>query len=117
MLTEGVLFTDHYQLTMAQLYYRYGLAERRAQFDYHFRSYPDYGSHQAGYCITAGLGPLLDWMDGAWFGKDERAALRSVRTSTGKRLFEEGFIDWLRGSGGFATLSMWAIPEGRVVHP
>ncbi len=55
-LTTGVLFTDHYQLTMAQLYWKEGLAERRAQFDYAFRHYPDYGEHQAGYVITAGLG-------------------------------------------------------------
>ena len=117
MLTEGILFTDHYQLTMAQLYHRYGLAERTAQFDYYFRSYPDYGSHQAGYCITAGLGPLLDWMDRTWFGDEEMAALREIRTSVGGRLFEDSFIDWVAGSGGFETVSMWAVPEGRVVHP
>ncbi len=117
VLTESVLFTDHYQLTMAQLYYRFGLADRTAQFDYLFRSYPDYGSHQAGYCITAGLGPLLDWMDRTWFGREERAALREVRTSNGDRMFGESFIDWLTGSDGFGSVSMWAVPEGRVVHP
>ena len=117
MLTEGILFTDHYQLTMAQLYHRYGLAERTAQFDYYFRSYPDYGSHQAGYCITAGLGPLLDWMGRTWFGREERAALRAVRTSTGDRLFGEPFIEWFTGSDGFGSASIWAVPEGRVVHP
>ncbi len=117
VLAESVLFTDHYQLTMAQLYYRFGLAERTAQFDYLFRSYPDYGSHQAGYCVTAGLGPLLDWMDRTWFRREEREALREVRTSKGDRMFGESFIDWLTGSDGFASVSMWAVPEGRVVHP
>ena len=117
MLTEGILFTDHYQLTMAQLYHRYGLAERRAQFDYLFRSYPDYGSHQAGYCITAGLGPLLGWIDRTWFGREERSALRDIRTSTGDRLFGDPFIEWLTRSDGFADASIWAVPEGRVVHP
>ena len=117
MLTEGILSTDHYQLTMAQLYHNHGLADRAAQFDYHFRSYPDYGDHQAGYCITAGLGPLIDWMEHTWFGPAEASALRTVRTSAGKRLFGEPFIEWLTGSDGFASLSMWAIPEGRVVHP
>ena len=117
MVTESILFTDHYQLTMAQLYHSYGLADRTAQFDYHFRSYPDYGDHQAGYCITAGLGPLVDWMERTWIGPDEVDALRAMRTSTGERLFREPFIEWLTGSDGFAALSMWAIPEGRVVHP
>ena len=117
MLTEGILFTDHYQLTMAQLYYRYGLADRRAQFDYHYRSNPDYGGHRAGYCITAGLGPLVRWMGRTWFGKEEAEALRTVRAGSGDRLFTDGFIRWLRESEGFRTVSMWAIPEGRVVHP
>ena len=52
---EGILFTDHYQLTMAQLYFRAGLHEKQVQFDHFFRRYPDYDSHQAGYCINAGL--------------------------------------------------------------
>jgi nicotinate phosphoribosyltransferase len=62
---EGILFTDQYQLTMAQLYYRMGLHERPAQFDHFFRSNPDYGAHQAGYCVNARLEWLLDWMQGA----------------------------------------------------
>lgn len=117
MLTDGILFTDRYQLTMAQLYHRFGLAERRAQFDYLFRSYPDYGSHQAGYCITAGLGPLVEWMLRTRFGRAERAALRDTRNSRGERLFGVSFIDWLTRSDGFGSVSMWAVPEGRVVHP
>ncbi len=42
-LTEGILFTDLYQLTMAQLYFRSGIHEKTAQFDHFFRKYPDYG--------------------------------------------------------------------------
>ena len=37
-LAEGFLFTDQDQLTMAQLYFRHGLHEKNAQFDYFFRS-------------------------------------------------------------------------------
>ena len=47
---------------MAQLYFRMGLHEQPVQFDHFFRHYPDYGTHQAGYCINAGLEWLLDWM-------------------------------------------------------
>ena len=60
--SQGILFTDQYQLTMAQLYFRQGLHEREAQFDHFFRHYPDYGTHRAGYCINAGLEWLLAWM-------------------------------------------------------
>lgn len=59
---EGILFTDMYQITMAQVYYRLGYQDKWVQFDHFFRSYPDYGAHKAGYCINAGLEWLLDWM-------------------------------------------------------
>ena len=72
-VSDGVLFTDQYQLTMAQLYYRRGLHERMAQFDYYFRRYPDYGRHQAGYAVFAGLDPLLQWMSEVKFTKTDLA--------------------------------------------
>ena len=116
MLADGFLFTDHYQLTMAQLYFHMGLHERRSQFDYFFRSYPSYGTHQAGYAISAGLGPLLDWMDRTRFGKGEAAALGTFGTSAGSPEFRPDFIDWLAEAGTFGSVSIWAVPEGRVIH-
>ena len=60
---RGVLSTDQYQLTMVQLYFRAGLHERPVRFEHFFRTYPDYGDHQAGYCIAAGLAPFVEWTD------------------------------------------------------
>lgn len=114
---EGILFTDQYQLTMAQLYYRAGLHERHAQFDYFFRTYPDYGGHQAGYCISAGLEWLLNWMEEVRFREEDIAYLRGQRTSTGDPLFAPDFLGWLAYNGTFGALSLSAIPEGRAVHP
>lgn len=116
-LAEGILFTDMYQITMAQLYYRYGLHERNAQFDHFFRSYPDYGDHKAGYCINAGLEWLLDWMEQSAFGDDEIAYLQRQKSAKGDRLFADDFLTWLRENGNFSQLNVRAIPEGRVVHP
>jgi nicotinate phosphoribosyltransferase len=116
-LLHGILFTDEYQLTMSQLYFRLGLHERTAQFEHYFRRYPDYGSHQAGYCINAGLEWLIDWMQEAKFGAEEIERLRSQRTSVGDPLFGEDFLRWLKSSGSFDSLILRAIPEGRVVHP
>jgi nicotinate phosphoribosyltransferase len=115
-LAEGALFTDMYQLTMAQLYYRQGLHEKRVQFDHFFRDNPSYGTHQAGYCVNAGLGWLLDWMDEARFGDEEIEALGAQRGRSGQRLFDDDFLRYLRGVS-FMSLNMRAIPEGRVVHP
>jgi nicotinate phosphoribosyltransferase len=114
---EGILFTDEYQLTMAQLYFRMGLHERMAQFDHFFRSYPDYGTHKAGYCINAGLEWLLDWMSEAHVRDEDLVYLRSQRGQTGNPLFADDFLEWFRQNGTFDGISMHAIPEGRVVHP
>jgi nicotinate phosphoribosyltransferase len=114
---EGILFTDEYQLTMAQLYYRVGLHEKLVQFDHFFRHYPDYGAHQAGYCINAGLEWLLDWMQEAHFRDEDVDYLRGQTGRTGSPVFAEDFLAWLRRNGTFDGLTMRAIPEGRVVHP
>ncbi len=114
---EGILYTDQYQLTMAQLYFRAGLHEREAQFDHFFRSYPDYGSHQAGYCINAGLEWLLDWMQKAHIRPEELEYLRGQRGREGKRIFGDDFLAWLGQNGTFEGITLHAVPEGRVVHP
>lgn len=113
---EGMLFTDQYQLTMAQLYFRMGMHDRPAQFEHFARSAPDYGNHQAGYMVNAGMGWLLDWMSDARFGAPELDALRGQRTSAGTPMFSEDFLAWLEVNGSFDALSISAIPEGRIVH-
>jgi len=114
---EGILFTDQYQLTMAQLYFRLGLHETHAQFEHFYRHYPDFGLHMAGYCVNAGLEWLLDWMLESRFTDQDIEHLRSQRSSSGEGVFGEDFLRWLKKSGNFESISMQAIPEGRVVHP
>ncbi|MGD8463716.1 MAG: nicotinate phosphoribosyltransferase [Anaerolineae bacterium] len=114
---EGILFTDQYQLTMAQLYYRVGMHEMQVQFDHFFRSYPDYGAHKAGYCIMAGLAWLLDWMEDAHFRDEDIEYLRRQTGRAGRPVFGDDFLQWLRRNGTYRGITLRAIPEGRVVHP
>lgn len=116
-LTQGILYTDHYQLTMAQVYFRLGIHEKPALFEHFFRSYPDYGRHQAGFCISAGLEPFIHWMQAARFGDDEVEVLRDLKNASGSPLFEEDFLRWLRSNGSFDGITLHALPEGRVAHP
>jgi nicotinate phosphoribosyltransferase len=116
-VAEGVLFTDEYQLTMAQLYYRAGLHDRHVQFDHFFRSCPDYGQHQAGYCVYAGLEWLLDWMAEVRVTDRDITHLASQGNSRGEPVFGRDFLDWFREAGSFDGLTVRAVPEGRVVHP
>lgn len=114
---EGILFTDMYQLTMAQLYYRVGLHESEVLFDHFYRRNPNYDSHQAGYCVAAGLEWLIDWMQQTHFHADEIDYLRRQTSNAGTRLFADDFLTWLGNYGDFSGISLRAIPEGRVVHP
>lgn len=116
-LTRGILFTDQYQLTMAQVYFRLGIHEQPALFEHFFRSYPDYRRHQAGYCISAGLEPFVKWMQNAAFGAAEIDSLRAQKSRTGAPLFADDFLEWLRRCGSFERLTLRALPEGRVAHP
>lgn len=116
-LTEGMLLTDQYQLAMAQVYFRHGLHEDPALFEYFFRAYPNYDGHQAGYCVNAGLGSLLEWMQSVRFEPHDLRQLRGQVSAGGEPLFAPDFLDWLEQAGTFEALSLRAVPEGRIVHP
>ncbi|MGE5432063.1 MAG: nicotinate phosphoribosyltransferase [Syntrophomonadaceae bacterium] len=116
-ITEGILFTDQYELVMAQLYFHLGLQDKRVVFDHFFRKYPDYGSHKAGYCINAGLEWFIDWMQNSHFRNEEIEFLKNHRNSKGERLFKDDFLKWLKNNGDFRSFTIRAIPEGRCVHP
>jgi nicotinate phosphoribosyltransferase len=113
----GILYTDLYQLTMGQVYFRMGLHEREALFEAFYRRNPDYGAHQAGYTVFAGLDPLLSWMEEARFGEAELNALRALKSRSGRPLFSEDYLAYLKAMGGFSGLTVRAHLEGRVAHP
>ncbi len=115
-VAEGALFTDQYQLSMAQLYFHRDLHLRNARFDYFFRTYPDYGRHQAGYCIAAGLSELLEWMGRVRFTDRDLDLLRSQRSAAGHPVFGDEFLAWLGSEAHFGALEVDAVAEGRVIH-
>ena len=116
-LQRGALFTDLYQLTMAQVYVSYGIADYPASYEHYFRTYPSYGNHRAGYCVSAGLESLLDRVATFRFGDSERCTLAAMRSGSGAALFGKDFLDWLEEHGDFRRLRIRAVPDGRVVHP
>ena len=59
------LYTDLYELTMAQGYFLTGKHETSSCFDYFFREYP----FQGGYVVFAGLQDLLDALEDLLFRK------------------------------------------------
>jgi len=114
---RGPLFIDMYELAMAQVYVAEQLSERRAQFDYFFRSTPDYGTHQAGFCVSAGLEPFLSWLRGLTIEPAHVDALAAMTSPDGGRVFNNDFLMWLAAPDRFEGIEVSAIAEGRVVHP
>ena len=115
-IENGYLFTDQYELTMAQLYYKMGYADTTAVFDHFFRRYPDYGNHRAGYCIYAGLESFLEWLTENRFGKNEIDALKSQKDKNGKQVFDDDFLEYLKSEYNTDNICIRAVEEGRIVH-
>ncbi len=68
------LYTDRYEVSMAQGYFLHGRASTRATFDYYFRTQPVGG----GYVVFAGLDDVLDLLEGFRYGDEDREYLRSL---------------------------------------
>jgi nicotinate phosphoribosyltransferase len=100
----SALFTDLYEVTMAQAY----MAERMsgtAVFETMFRKLPKGRS----YVMAAGLSDVLDFLETFQFQPEDIDYLR------GLRLFTE---DFLRSFSAVRfTGDVWAVPEGTVVFP
>lgn len=79
------LFTDHYELTMAQGYFLKGKKDTRANFDYFFRKNP----YEGGFVVYAGLANVLEALQDYHFSKEDCLYL-------GSRGFNNQFIEYLK---------------------
>jgi nicotinate phosphoribosyltransferase len=95
------LFTDLYELTMAQTFYQQGMFAP-ATFSLFIRRYPA----NRGYLVSAGLEDVLDYLENLYFSPASLDYLNSTSMFTGD------FLEYL-GSLRF-TGSVRAIPEGRL---
>lgn len=105
------LFTDLYQLTMAQGYLLSGLEQTHACFHLSFRGYP----FEGGYAVACGLDQVLDYLDALEFTAHDIDYLRTLKGNDGQPLFREEFLDYL---GGFRfDADVDAVKEGTAVFP
>jgi len=98
----GALFTDLYEITMAQTYWRHGIS-KEAVFETFFRTLPQ----QRSFALCAGLADVVDFLEGFHFTEDELSYLQ------GQGQFSSEFLAALREVR--FTGDLWAIPEGTVV--
>jgi nicotinate phosphoribosyltransferase len=98
------LFTDLYELTMAQAYDAERM-EQPAVFELFFRKLPP----SRNYIVAAGLADVLEYLESLHFSDDDLAYLR------GQKLFSEGFLSRLARLR--FTGDVYALPEGTPVFP
>jgi nicotinate phosphoribosyltransferase len=104
------LFTDLYQLTMAQGYWKAGVTEE-AVFHLFFRQHPFCG----GFSIACGLAESADFIQGLRFSEDDISYLSTLNGNDGTPLFDKDFLATLRQIQPSCDVD--AIPEGTVVFP
>ena len=97
-------YTDQYQLSMAQVYFKKGQRDHRAIFDFYFRRLPFNG----GYAIFGGLESLLKILEDLRFSKEDMDYLS-------QQDFDEDFLDYLRDFKFNGNI--YAVQEGDVVFP
>jgi nicotinate phosphoribosyltransferase len=104
LLERPALYTDYYELTMAQGYFWAGRQDEEATFDYFFREIPFKG----GYVIFAGIADLLKTLQNFRFHEDEITYLA-------KQGFRKEFLNYL--SDFELTADIYAATEGEIVFP
>ena len=91
MTIDYALFTDLYQITMAQGYWEHGMADTEACFHMYFRDYPFKG----GYAVACGMDQLAELVQTCTFSEQDIEYLAGLSAPGGGKLFKQGFLDYL----------------------
>ncbi len=102
--TNSGLYTDMYELAMAEVYFKQKSHELPSCFDYFFRKTPFGG----GYVIFCGLNELLPVIENLHFNSGEIEWLH-------KKGFDKDFLSWLEGFHFKGTIR--SMQEGEIVFP
>jgi nicotinate phosphoribosyltransferase len=105
------LLTDLYQVTMAYGLWKSGLHDHEAVFHLSFREHPFRG----GFTVCAGLAYVADYLGAFRFEEDDVQYLAGLRGNDERPLFDDGFLDYLRGLEFGCDVD--AVPEGTVMFP
>ena len=105
------LSTDLYELSMAQGYWKNGMADLQAEFHMFYRTNPFGG----GFVVWAGLENLIEALAEFRFSSGDLEYLGTLEDRTGGPLFDAGFLAYLEDFR--FTCDVDAVREGSVVFP
>ncbi len=97
-------YTDLYQISMAQVYFKKGHKDHQAIFDYYFRKLP----YEGGYAVFSGLEDLLKEISALRFNDSDLEFLK-------KQGFEDDFLKYLRNFKFRGKI--YSAQEGDIVFP
>lgn len=97
-------YTDQYQLSMAQVYFKKGHKNHTSIFDYYFRKLP----YEGGYAIFSGLEDLLEIISKLRFNDSDLKFLK-------REGFEDDFLKYLKDFKFRGNI--YSVREGDVVFP
>jgi nicotinate phosphoribosyltransferase len=98
------LYTDLYQLTMAQVYFLKGTSHQEAGFDYFFRKLPFGG----GYVVFAGLADVLRIVEELHFTSDDTKYLKEIG-------LDGEFVEHLKNFRFHGNI--YSAREGEIIFP
>ena len=98
------LYTDFYELSMAQGYFLAGKKDEKTVFDYFFRTNP----YKGGFLVFAGLGDLLNSLSAFRYSDENISYLE-------KQGFRTEFLDFLKDFRFNGTI--FSVREGEIVFP
>ncbi len=98
------LYTDYYELEMAQGYFYGGKKDEYATFDYFFRSNPYHG----GFTVFAGLQDFLELLNQFTFSESDIAYLQ-------EQGFKQEFLEYLRNFSFCGDI--YSMKEGEITFP
>lgn len=98
------LYTDFYELTMAQGYFESGKQGQRVTFDYYFRTNP----YKGGYTVFAGLQDFLEMLTSFTYSESDLDYLAEQGLAS-------DFVNYLRDFKFTGTID--SVREGEIVFP
>lgn len=96
---------------MAYAYWKSGKYKQRAVFHSFFRRPPFKG----GFTISCGLEHLCEYVESFHFLENELIYLKSLKTQSGKQIFEDAFLEYL--SSLKLSVDIDAVEEGEALFP
>jgi len=107
MILPGIqlgLYTDYYELEMAQGYFYGGKKEEQATFDYFFRSNP----YRGGFTVFAGLQDFLELLSQFTFSDSDIDFLKQQE-------FKPEFLEYLKNFSFSGNI--YSVKEGEIIFP